>query len=78
MVFVVRGLNEDLLDLNLLPYLLGFRVGMAMGECKRQSRALREDEVVPSDWQVEGSGYELCEKEAANFHMRTPPSFKMH
>ena len=28
MVFVVRGLNDDLLDLKLLPYLLGFRVGI--------------------------------------------------
>ena len=28
MVFVFRGSNDDLLDLKLLPYLLGFRVGM--------------------------------------------------
>ena len=28
MVFVFRGLNDDLLDLKLLPYLLGFRVGI--------------------------------------------------
>jgi hypothetical protein len=28
MVLVIRGLNDDLLDLKLLPYLLGFRVGM--------------------------------------------------
>ena len=30
MVFVFRGLNDDLLDLKLLPYLLGFRVGILM------------------------------------------------
>jgi hypothetical protein len=28
MVLVFRGLNDDLLDLKLLPYLLGFRVGI--------------------------------------------------
>src|SRR2546423_12087012 len=29
MVFVFRVINDDLLDLKLLPYLLGFRVGIA-------------------------------------------------
>jgi len=28
MVLVFCGLNDDLLDLKLLPYLLGFRVGI--------------------------------------------------
>ena len=37
MVFVVRGLNDDLLDLKLLPYLLGFRVGILTSDVAVQS-----------------------------------------
>jgi hypothetical protein len=59
MVFVFRGLNDDLLDLKLLPYLLGFRVGMMTNDMAANGVALREGKAVPSERPLEGSGYAM-------------------
>jgi hypothetical protein len=58
MVFVFRGLNDDLLDLKLLPYLLGFRVGILTSDVAVHS-VFCARVVVSLERPTVGTGYSL-------------------